>query len=60
MDVTRMAEVLAHESFNAMQDMLLREVKPGGDATLKLKGKRIERTAAQSSASRCARVNRKS
>ena len=47
MDVARMTEVLAHESFNAVQDMLLREVESRGDATLKLKGKCVERTAAR-------------
>ena len=47
MDVPRVAEVFAHESFHAKEDMLLRKVESSGNASLKLKGKRIERTAAQ-------------
>ena len=42
-----MAEVFAHESFHAKEDMLLRKVESSGNASLKLKGKRIERAAAQ-------------
>ena len=47
MDVARVAEIFAHESLHAKQDMLLWKIEAGGDASLKLKGQRIERAAAQ-------------